>query len=75
MMARARMAESVALGPLTRALAPFLVAQIVVLGVTVAYPALTHLGEPAVAVQAPLSSDEATRRLEEIVPATPNDDE
>jgi len=75
MMARARMAESVALASLTRALAPFIVAQIVVLGLTIAYPGLTHLAEPAVVIQAPLSSDEATRRLEEIVPATPDDDE
>jgi tripartite ATP-independent transporter DctM subunit len=73
MMARARVPEPVRLAPLTRALAPFLTAQLVVLGVTVAYPALTHLGEPAVVTQAPLSSDEATRRLEEIVPAAPSD--
>jgi TRAP-type mannitol/chloroaromatic compound transport system permease large subunit len=74
MMARARMAESVPLAPLARALAPFLAAQIVVLALTIAYPALTHLAEPAVISQAPLSNDEATRRLEEIVPATPDDE-
>jgi tripartite ATP-independent transporter DctM subunit len=74
MMARTRMAASVPLAPLARALAPFLAAQIVVLALTIAYPALTHLAEPAVIWQAPLSNDEATRRLEEIVPATPDDE-
>jgi TRAP-type mannitol/chloroaromatic compound transport system permease large subunit len=74
MMARARMAEGVALGPLARALAPFLAAQIFVLGLTVAYPALVHLAEPVVASPQPLSDDEVNRRLEEIVPATPDGD-
>jgi tripartite ATP-independent transporter DctM subunit len=74
MMARARMTESVPLAPLARALAPFLAAQIVVLAITVAYPALTHLAESAITTPAPLSNDEATKRLEEIVPATPQDD-
>jgi tripartite ATP-independent transporter DctM subunit len=74
MMARARMTESVPLAPLARALAPFLAVQIVVLALTIVYPALTHLAEPAVVAQAPLSNDEATKRLEEIVPATPEDE-
>jgi hypothetical protein len=64
----------VPLAPLARALAPFLAVQIVVLALTIVYPALTHLAEPAVVAQAPLSNDEATKRLEEIVPATPEDE-
>jgi TRAP-type mannitol/chloroaromatic compound transport system permease large subunit len=74
MMARARMAEGVALGRLTRALAPFLAAQILVLGLTIAYPALVHLTEPTVASPQPLSDDEIDRRLEEMAPAAPGDD-
>jgi TRAP-type mannitol/chloroaromatic compound transport system permease large subunit len=74
MMARALMAEGVALGALARALAPFLAAQILVLGLTIAYPALVHLAEPAVAQAPPLSDDEVYRRLEGIVPATPDGD-
>jgi TRAP-type mannitol/chloroaromatic compound transport system permease large subunit len=73
MMARARLAANVALAPLARALAPFLAAQILVLGLTVAYPWLTHIAEPAVAFQPPLSDDEVRRRLEDIAPSAAPD--
>ena len=75
MMARTRIEGRVALAPLARALAPFLAAQIVVLGVTIAYPLLTHLAEPAVAAQRKLSDEEVRKRLEEIVPADTSDSE
>jgi len=67
-------AANVALAPLARALAPFLAAQILVLGLTVAYPWLTHIAEPAVAFQPPLSDDEVRRRLEDIAPSAAPDD-
>jgi len=73
MMARARLTANVALAPLARALAPFLAAQILVLGLTVAYPWLTHIAEPAVAFQLPLSDDEVRRRLEDIAPSAAPD--
>lgn len=75
MMARARTAENVPITRLARALAPFLAAQLVVLALTLAYPALTHLAEPTVAAATPLSDDEATKRLEEILPAVPSDEQ
>jgi TRAP-type mannitol/chloroaromatic compound transport system permease large subunit len=75
MMARTRIEGSVALAPLARALAPFLAAQIIVLGLAVAYPLLTHLAEPATAAQRPLSDEEVKERLEKIVPADTPDSE
>jgi len=76
MMARTRIEGSVALAPLAHALAPFIAVQIVVLGLTVAYPRLTHLAEPSAAAQESLSDEEVRRRLEEIAPpAGPPGDE
>src|SRR5258708_2982874 len=75
MMARTRIEGSVAFAPLPRALAPFLAALIIVLGLAVAYPLLTHLAEPATAAQRPLSDEEVKERLEKIVPADTPDSE
>lgn len=47
MMARGAMAEKTRTGPLVRALAPYLAAQLAVLGLVVAVPRLVHLAEPA----------------------------
>jgi len=46
MMARTMAAARVALGPLVRALLPFLAAQLVVLGLTLAFPGLVRLALP-----------------------------
>jgi TRAP-type mannitol/chloroaromatic compound transport system permease large subunit len=78
MMARNRVAGSVPLAPLARVLAPFIAAQVLVLGLTVAYPRLTHLADPAAgeaAQQRPLTEDEINRRLEEMAPAPAPDGE
>jgi tripartite ATP-independent transporter DctM subunit len=72
MMVRGILKETVAVGALTRALLPFLLAQWTVLAIVLAVPQLTHLGEKAGAgSRAPeraLSKEELNRRIEELLP-------
>jgi tripartite ATP-independent transporter DctM subunit len=72
MMVRGILKGSVAMGALTRALLPFLLAQWTVLGIVLVAPQLTHLGEKAGdatrAPQQPLSQEELNRRIEELLP-------
>jgi tripartite ATP-independent transporter DctM subunit len=70
MMARGMAGPRVGLRPLLGALAPFLGAQLLVLGLTVAFPALVHFGsaaEPASAKPA-LSDRDVEKALESIKP-------
>jgi tripartite ATP-independent transporter DctM subunit len=72
MMVRGILKESVPVGALVRALLPFLLAQWTVLGIVLAAPQLTHLGEkPGEASRAPerpLTKEEIDRRIEEQLP-------
>ena len=76
MMVRGILKGTVAVGALTRALLPFLLAQWTVLGIVLALPQLTHLGEKAGAgSRAPeraLSKEELNRRIEELLPPPPD---
>ena len=76
MMVRGILKETVAVGALTRALLPFLLAQWTVLAIVLAVPQLTHLGEKAGAgSRAPeraLSKEELNRRIEELLPPPPD---
>jgi TRAP-type mannitol/chloroaromatic compound transport system permease large subunit len=75
MMVRGTLKESVALGALVRALAPFLLAQWLVLATVLAAPWLVHLGEkagdrmrgPAV----PMSPQDVDQRLRQMIPTPP----
>ena len=71
MMARGAEPESSAMGDLARALAPFLAAQALVIGIVLAMPAVTHaLDPPRAANPAPaLSDDEVRRRFDQLMPA------
>jgi tripartite ATP-independent transporter DctM subunit len=60
-------------GTLARALAPFLAAQLLVLSLTVAFPALTHLAQPAGVTAATRSDTQVRDQLENIVPIAPAD--
>ena len=76
MMVRGILKETVAVGALTRALLPFLLAQWTVLAIVLALPQLTHLGEKAGAgsraPERPLSKEELNRRIEELLPPPPD---
>jgi tripartite ATP-independent transporter DctM subunit len=76
MMVRGILKETVAVGALTRALLPFLLAQWTVLAIVLAVPQLTHLGEKAGAgSRAPeraLSKEELNRRIDELLPPPPD---
>ena len=76
MMVRGVLKGAVAMGALTRALLPFLVAQWTVLGIVLIAPQLTHLGEKAGdatrAPERPLSKEELNRRIEELLPPPPD---
>jgi TRAP-type mannitol/chloroaromatic compound transport system permease large subunit len=75
MMVRGTLKESVPLGALVRALAPFLLAQWLVLATVLAAPWLVHLGEkagdrmrgPAI----PLSPQDVDERLRQMIPTPP----
>ena len=71
MMARGAEPESSAMGDLARALAPFLAAQALGIGIVLARPAVTHaLDPPRAANPAPaLSDDEVRRRFDQLMPA------
>jgi len=70
MMARSLGGEGVALPPLVRALLPFLGAQVLVLGLTLALPALTHVAaaklESETPTKPPLSDEEVRKALQSI---------
>jgi tripartite ATP-independent transporter DctM subunit len=76
MMVRGILKGSVAVGALTRALLPFLLAQWTVLGIVLMAPQLTHLGEKAGeatrAPERPLSKEELDRRIEDLLPPPPD---
>jgi len=76
MMVRGVLKGTVAIGALTRALLPFLLAQWTVLAIVLAVPQLTHLGEkPGDATRGPeqpLSKEELNRRIEELLPPPPD---
>ena len=73
LMARTMMASPVRFGPLVRALLPFLGAQLLVLALVVAFPALVHLAEPRAVAKAARSDADVQRRLDSIVPIVPED--
>ncbi|MBV9427323.1 MAG: TRAP transporter large permease subunit [Bradyrhizobiaceae bacterium] len=76
MMVRGILKGHVAIGALTRALLPFLLAQWAVLAIVLAAPQLTHLGERAGeatrAPERPLSPEELDRRIEQQLPPPPD---
>jgi tripartite ATP-independent transporter DctM subunit len=76
MMVRGILKEGVAIGALTRALLPFLLAQWTVLGIVLIAPQLTHLGEKAGEAtrgpEHPLSPEELNRRIEQQLPPPPD---
>lgn len=76
MMVRGILKGNVAMGALTRALLPFLLAQWTVLAIVLIVPQLTHLGEkPGEATRAPerpLSQEELNRRIEQQLPPPPD---
>jgi len=66
MMARTVVGGDVALPPLIRALLPFLLAQLLVLGLTFAVPELTHVAAPSLESESgtkPALSDEEVRKV------------
>jgi tripartite ATP-independent transporter DctM subunit len=75
MMSRGALKESVPTGALARALAPYLAAQLLVLAAVLLVPALVHVGEApgsrSRSADAPLSDEEARRRLEEMLAPPP----
>jgi tripartite ATP-independent transporter DctM subunit len=77
MMVRGTLRYKGALGALVRALAPFLVAQWLVLATVLLFPQLTHLGENAAdrtrGSGAPVSTDEINRRLQDMLTPIPDD--
>jgi len=76
MMARSATGEAGRLGRLTTALLPFLALQLLVLGLTLAYPPLAHLAEPGFArAERRLPDAEIDRRLDSIVPVPGPDDD
>jgi hypothetical protein len=71
-MARAPLPEHLPLGAIARALAPFLGAQAVVLALTLAVPALTHLAAPDATADMslkPVLNEDEVRRQFQLLPA------
>jgi tripartite ATP-independent transporter DctM subunit len=77
MMVRGTLRYKGALGALVRALAPFLLAQWLVLATVLLFPQLAHLGENAAdrtrGSGPPVSSDEINRRLQDMLTPIPDD--
>src|SRR6202035_3526431 len=75
MMVRGTLKETVPLGALVRALAPFLGAQWLVLAIVLAAPQLVHLGEkPGDRMRGPttpLSPQDVEQRLRQMIPMPP----
>src|SRR5262245_43653688 len=76
MMVRGTLRTTISVRELARALAPFLVAQWIVLAAVLLLPQLVHLGEDAAsrtrAPAAPVSSEEINRRFDEMLPPPPD---
>ncbi|HEU5272509.1 MAG TPA: TRAP transporter large permease subunit [Xanthobacteraceae bacterium] len=76
MMLRGTLKQAVPLGPLVRALAPFLIAQWMVLAVVFAMPSIVHLGEPpgdrVRTAPNPLSPQDIDKRLQEMIAPPPD---
>ena len=75
MMARTATAESRPLRGMTRALLPFLALQLLVMGLTLAFPVLTHVASDDAAPVPRLRDEEIQRRLDSLVPMLPPDDD
>ena len=75
MMARSAMAQKTAIGPLAKALAPYLAAQLVVLVLVVALPGLSHLAQPkgfdAPPVTTKIDDDEARKKFNDMLKLPP----
>jgi tripartite ATP-independent transporter DctM subunit len=71
MMARTALRESLPIHTIARAVAPFLLAQLVVLALVLAFPALVHLRDTPDAgtrtLAAPVSEQEVQRRMQEMM--------
>jgi tripartite ATP-independent transporter DctM subunit len=71
MMARTALRETLPIMTIARALAPFLLAQLAVLSLVLAFPALVHLrdtpGANTRTLAAPLSADEVERKFREML--------
>jgi len=74
MMARSATGAAGRLSRLSAALLPFLGLQLAVLGLTLAWPPLAHLAEPAAAVQRHLPDAEIDRQLDNIAPVPDSDE-
>ncbi len=72
LMARTMTGSPARFGALTRALAPFLGAQLLVLALVAAFPGLTHLAEPK-AIATARSDSEVRQKLDAIAPIVPED--
>ncbi|MBS0321412.1 MAG: TRAP transporter large permease subunit [Proteobacteria bacterium] len=75
MMTTGSLAEKVRIGPLARAVVPYLVAQWLVMAAVLAFPALTHVAQDSLD-SAPPAPDAArgTTAVEEPISVPPNDD-
>lgn len=72
MMARAAMRERIAVGPLARALAPFLAAQAAVLALVLVFPGLTHIaGGDKALPSSTLSDEDVHKAIEDSAPPPP----
>jgi len=77
MMARSAMGQNVPIGPLARALAPYLAVQLVVLALVVALPSIAHLTEPrkaAVPAAGSVSDEDARKRFNDMLKLPPPQD-
>jgi tripartite ATP-independent transporter DctM subunit len=76
MMARSQMSRKTAIGPLARALAPYIAAQLVVLALVVLVPRLAHLAEPVgtpAPPATPIDDDAARKRFNDMLNLPPPD--
>jgi hypothetical protein len=75
MMVRGAASKPAPFSAFVRALMPFLLAQWLVLGLVLAVPRLVHLGEKAADVTRapakPLSPEEMSKRLDDMIPLPP----
>ena len=74
MMTRSALGAATPLGPVIRALAPFLAVQAAVLALLIAFPQLVHIGEKADSrsrggPNTPMAPGELERRMREMLPA------
>ena len=73
-LARGVLRDRSPLPAVMKALAPYLAAQLLVLALVLAFPALVHIGRPNLTVQPPLppmSDDQVRERFLQTVPAAP----